>query len=532
MFQKKDLRGFKVCVMLNTIIKDMAAKSATKKQVSKSHKAAAKVSRKPQRNAVAAQKEPKVTMALEENENQPKAVPVAMIESDFEIRRTKIKIIGLGGGGSNIVAGIASKVKKASFCVVNTDYQALAHIGGVTTFQFGQKFTKGLGTGMDPAIAEEAARDEREKIKKLLEGNDLVILVASLGGGTGSGAAPVFAQISKSLGNLTYGIFSMPFAFEGAKKEEIARVALEKARPYLSALTILPNERVFQVVPKTTPFTKTMSFINDNLSKNLEGLIEMIYEPGMINIDFADVRTILSGQGKLAFLNTVEFQKGEGVEIESFENAFLSPLYPYAIDKARGLLINIGGQKDLKLSEVNKILTGVSARIHKEAKIILGISQSGQAFDGVKVTVLATGCAPGYGQENGSLAGEPKKEKKTVEKKAVEPKKAAPKKPVAKKPSKKLNIKVKRRPVAAAARNKKNIVAPNPEPVIKPDEPAREADDTIKMEDVATAEPGEVNLRKNAIEVKKEIEREEKEMLEKEKAWEIPAFLRKRPKKS
>ena len=482
-------------------------------------------------------KNPNRRKRRQKKENQPKAALPTTAESDFEIRRTKIKIIGLGGGGSNIVAGIASKIKKASFCVVNTDYQALAHTaGGVTTFQFGQKFTQGLGTGMDPAIAEEAARDEREKIKKLLEGNDLVILVASLGGGTGSGAAPVFAQISKSLGNLTYGIFAMPFAFEGAKKEEIARTALDRTRPYLSALTILPNERVFQVVPKTTPFTKTMSFINDNLSKNLEGLIEMIYEPGMINIDFADVRTILSGQGKLAFLNTVEFQKGEGADIESFENAFLSPLYPYAIDKARGLLINIGGQKDLKLSEVNKILTSVNARIHKEAKIILGISQADQAYGGVKVTVLATGCTTNGSDSDNSA--EPKKEKKPAEKRAAAPQKAAAKKPVVKKPvpkkpAKKVNVKVKRRPAAAAGKDKKIVrESPKAEPVIKMDEPAKEIDDTIKMEDVATAEPTEVNLRKNAIEVKKEIEREEKEMLDKEKAWEIPAFLRKHPKKS
>jgi len=507
----------------------MAAKHSSKKPIPKRKPRPA--ASKPPKNPVVAQKNSgKTTPAIDPLVFAPPARSAD--EPEFDIRKTKIKIVGLGGGGSNIVAGIARRIKKASFCIVNTDYQALAQTGeGVATFQFGQKFTKGLGTGMDPALAEEAAREDREKIKKLLEGNDLVILVASLGGGAGSGAAPIFAQISKSLGNLTYGIFSMPFDFEGAKKDEIARTALERTRPYLSALTILPNERVFQVVPKTTPFTKTMSFINDNLSNNLEGLIEMIYEPGMINIDFADVRTILSGQGKLAFLNTTEFHKGENPDIESFDNAFASQLYPYSIDKARGLLINISGPKELRLSEVNKILTGVNKRIHKEAKIILGVSQADQTFDGVKVTVLATGCVAS-GQEP-AVSSEQKEEKKPATPKPVAPKKPAAKKPAPKKQKsapkknnvkkpKRSKIKIKQRPRPALETVK--AVAPQASP--------KADDETIKIETPVSEEEKAIALRKNAIEVRKEVEREEKEMLEKEKAWEIPAFLRKHPKKN
>jgi len=258
-------------------------------------------------------------------------------------------------------------VKKTSFCVANTDFAALRNAPkNVTVFQFGESLTHGLGTGMDPHIAEEAAAAAREEIKKLVEGQDLVVIVASLGGGTGSGAAPVFAQISK-VGNLTYGIFTLPFVSR-FKKSDIAKASLERLKPYLNAFTVLPNERVFEVVPKSTPFSKTLSFINSMLSDSLEGLIETIYDIGLINIDFADLRTILAGNGKVAFLNTVTFKKGEETNLDSFDKVFGSPLYPYTIDKARGVLLNIVAQKDLKLLEVNKILTSVAGRIHKDAK--------------------------------------------------------------------------------------------------------------------------------------------------------------------
>lgn len=313
--------------------------------------------------------------------------------------------MGVGGGGGNIVSEIADRVKKSSFVVANTDAAALRHASkNVSVFQFGENFTRGLGTGMDPRVAEEAATQEKEKIKKIMEGQDLVIIVASLGGGAGSGAAPIFAQISKSLGNLTYGIFTLPFEFEGAKKAEIAKMSLEKAKSYLNALTILPNERVFEVVPKATPFSKTLSHINAALSDSLEGLIETIYNTGLINIDFADLRAILVGSGKMAFLNTVSLKKGEETGIEVIEKVFSSPLYPYAIDKARGLLLNVVAQKDLKLLEVNKILTGAANRIHKEARIIFGVGHESARENFIKVTVLATGCVyagMGNGDDNG-----------------------------------------------------------------------------------------------------------------------------------
>jgi len=489
----------------------------------------------------------------------PAAVKSKEKESEFEIKKTKIRIIGIGGGGGNIVSEIAQKLKKSSFYIANTDYQALRNAPkNVTVFQFGEKFTHGLGTGMDARIAEEAAAEDRETIKKMLEGQDLVVIVSSLGGGTGSGAAPVFAQISKSLGNLTYGIFTLPFVFEGAKKNEIASASLEKLRPYLNAITILPNERVFEVVPKNTPFSKTLSHVNAMLSSSLEGLVETIYDTGVINIDFADLRTILAGNGKMAFLNTVSFKKGEQANLDSFEKAFSSPLYPYTIDKAKGLLLNIVAQKDLKLLEVNKILTGVANRIHKEARIIFGVSHEGAIEDSVKVTVLATGCI----YEGASDPGEKESAKQqsfTEKKPAVAA--AAKKTPIVEKPA---NDKLPVRPAISSRSNAQKVKGSNPDKTKKkvavkksvavkiknkpaPDKIAKKNNGPVlsqgKSNTISQAVPAENYqnqqsiaaqfenpVRKNALQVKKEVEMEEREMLEKEKAWEVPAFLRNQKK--
>src|SRR4030042_749019 len=253
------------------------------------------------------------------------------------VKKTKIRVIGIGGGAGNIVSEIASRIEKATFVAANTDPKALRTVRRkVTRFQFGQSLTHGLGTGMNPDLGREAALDEKDKIKKLLEGQDLCIIIACLGGGTGSGAAPIFAKISKSLGNLTYGIFTLPFKFEGDKKVEIAKEGLEKVKGYLNAFSVIPNERVFQIIDKNTPLRQALSVINRSLAESLEGLIETIYEPGLINIDFADLRTILDGRGRLASLNSVSVPRKEGASKDLINKALNSPLYPYSIKGAKG----------------------------------------------------------------------------------------------------------------------------------------------------------------------------------------------------
>jgi len=304
------------------------------------------------------------------------------------------------------------------------------------------------------------------------------------------------------------------------------------------------------VLPKTTPFAKTMSFINDTLAKNLEGLIEVIYEPGIINIDFADLKTMLSMPGKTAFLNTLEFQKDENGEIESFETIFSSPLYPYGIDKARGLLINISGTKDLKLSQINKILSSVGSRIYKDAKIILGVSQIDSNFNGVRVTVLATGCAasgnPAGGQPSPN-SKDSKDEKEPLSKKAAAGKNNKNRnnknrKKIRKK-SKKISAKSRQRQknaqkIKIKAKLPDNLIEDFNKPKIEDNNSGNNDDEYAPdsaigfADDAGSGDSDEkaVALRKNAIEVKKEMEQEEKAMIAKEKAWEIPAFLRRKQK--
>ncbi|MDO8424685.1 MAG: cell division protein FtsZ [bacterium] len=436
-----------------------------------------------------------------------------LAETD-KIKRTRIRVIGIGGGGGNVVSEIASRIKGASFVAANTDHQALKILGRKTqVFQFGESFTHGLGTGMNPETAELAAEAEKEKIKKLLQGQDMVILVATLGGGTGSGAAPVFAKISRSLGILTLGILTLPFKFEGERKMEIANAALEKLKSRLNTFSVVPNERVFQIVEKTTPLVKAFSAINKILAKSLEGLIETIFEPGLINIDFADVGTILAGQGRLAYLNTVEIPKSESSAKETIEKVLNSPLYAYNIRGAKGVLLNIAGEKELELTEVSQISQTISNLANKEAKIIFGISQGKKYQNIVKTTLLATGCAQRNFSDNPvkPKSRRPKKNRviktiKEVAQKVILPRKP---KPAVRKPPEAL--KKDKRPKAKPVSRVKEPVAP-----LIPEKPAAQPVVEKKIE-----------IRKNAIQIKEEVEAEEAKMLEQEKAWETPAFLRK-----
>jgi len=216
---------------------------------------------------------------------------------------------GVGGGGGSIVSEIARNLKRVDFVVANTDAKALKEASKYTKIlQFGQETTGGLGCGMNAKIGQKAAKDDKAKIAKLFRGIDLCLLVSSLGGGTGSGAAPEFAKIGREAGAMVFGIFTLPFKFEGGKKSYLAKNSLKKLIQSLNAVSIIPNENIFKIIDKKTPLKEAFSTINRRLSENLRGLVEMIYLPGLINIDFADVRTILDGRGKLTYLNSAESQ--------------------------------------------------------------------------------------------------------------------------------------------------------------------------------------------------------------------------------
>ena len=431
------------------------------------------------------------------------------LKPEEEVHQTKIRIIGIGGGAGTIVSEISSDVKKVDFVVANTDNKSLRELSKkVKKFQFGQVLTKGLGTGMNDILGETAALNEKEKIKELCQGYDFCVVVACLGGGTSSGATPVFAKILKSLGILTYGIFTLPFKFEGEKKMEIANRSLEKIKESLNTFSVIPNERIFEIIDKNTPLKNALSVLNKKLAENLEGLIEMIYLPGLINIDFADLKTILRGRGRLTYLDSVEIN--DLSKEESLQKVVVSHLYPYTIKGARGILYNINGGRNLQLSDVSRISKVISNCVSKEAKIIFGVSQNKKNEGRVRVDILATGC--------GSKNLFPKEIQKKKKKQPVRRKKSAflKKRTVAvkavkkaAKPKRKAPKKRKTAPAGAQAQ-------PNQE---FPERKAQLAKEPQKVE---------IKIRRNGLQLKEAIEEEEKEILKQEKVWETPAILRKK----
>jgi len=439
------------------------------------------------------------------------------------VHKPKIRIIGIGGGGGSIISEIATRINKADFLAANTDVRALKGLNKkVKKFSFGYNLTKGLGTGMNIEIGEQAALEEKEKIKKIFEGHDLCIIVACLGGGTASGATPIFAKIARSAGCLTYGIFTLPFSFEGEKKMEIAKESLKKIGPYFNVFSIMPNERIFQIIDKNTPLQDALSAINKKLVTNLEGLIEMIYLPGLINIDFADLRTVLSGYGRLAYLNTVEI--AETHKEEAARKVISNSFYPYSLKGSKGILYNIVGGRSLCLSDVSRISEIISEAINKNAKIIFGINQDSKYKDKVRITLLAVGCGSKNDFIKTKTESKPKKKRPKPKsplpvpdlKKKEEPKKEE----AASNPVPKPKQEVRHKPVAE--KPKPNVEAPKSEPVPKP----------IAKPEIKRPQSREVYLgnkvRRNALEVRKVMEQEEKDLMEKENIWDVPAIFRKK----
>ncbi|MBU0547080.1 MAG: cell division protein FtsZ [Patescibacteria group bacterium] len=445
-----------------------------------------------------------------------------------QLKKIKIRVIGLGGGGSSIVSELASRMKRISFVVADTDSRALRVASKKTLhFQFGMELTKGLGTGMNPELGREAAIADKEKIKKLLTGYDFCVIVTSLGGGVGSGAVPIFSKISKELGNVTYGIFTLPFKFEGEKKMEIARQSLSKLKSKVDIFSVIPNERIFQIIDKKTPLKSALSIINNSLAEGLEGLIDMIYTPGLINIDFADFKTILSDQtvsrrrtsGKLAYLNTVAISHKKDNTKDLIEKILYNPLYPYTINGANGILLNIGGEKDLTLTEVNRVLKTISGLSNKEAKIIFGIAQDKKYSGVIKTTLMAVGCKNKMFPSARTPRALVKKNKVLP---IISPESKSEEKEVEKPIQKKIVVKIKKNP-----KKKKNI-----EKNKKINIPSKKKETPIQKSrikiPVIVKQIEDVKVRKNALQIRKEMEEEEKEILEKEKFWETPAFLRRK----
>ena len=452
--------------------------------------------------------------------------------------RAKIKVIGIGGGGGSIVSEIGRSLEKATFVIADTDIRALKKKSGIKYFWFGQDLTHGLGTGVNVDLAKQAAESAREKISGFFRDQDIIIFVASLGGGLGSGAAQVFAEAAREFGGITFGIFTMPFKFEGKNKQRIAQAALKSLRKSLNVSLVIPNEKIFKIIGESTPITNAFSTVNKSLIESLESLIDLIYNPGIINIDFADLRTILSGLGNSAFLNTVE-ESGKNRTEKICEKIFRNPLLQNSGFTTQKILFNIAGAESLSMFEVEKISSHI-ANLHPKAKIIFGISKNAKLKNKIKTTILMTG-AP-FGSQVIKEA-EPVKmnEPEVVAEKKKEP---VAEKIIIKNKSKKIvaSVKPKKSPPAlptgqAGGRQAKprKVKKNNPvslipvfeQPVVPIPILEQRKIDIVRVGATLESELGKKAIRRSGLEIKRAEELEEKKKLAQEKEWEIPAFLRK-----
>ena len=314
-----------------------------------------------------------------------------LFELDEISQAAQIKVIGLGGGGSNAVSRmIAAQFTGVEFIVANTDLQALRASPAPVKIQLGAKLTKGLGAGSNPEVGRDAALEDPEQITRLLEGADMVFVTAGLGGGTGTGAAPVVASLAKDLGILTVAVATKPFHFEGRKRQQQAEAGLDALRGVVDTLITIPNQRLVNVVDRGTPLVDAFRVADSVLHQAVQGISDLIIVPGLINLDFADVRAIMCGMG-MALMGT-GVGHGEHRAIDAAQKAVASPLLDDAsIAGARGILINFTGGADLSLHEVEEAARIVQEAAHEEANIIFGAVVDPSLQDEVRLTVIATG---------------------------------------------------------------------------------------------------------------------------------------------
>jgi cell division protein FtsZ len=302
----------------------------------------------------------------------------------------KIKVIGVGGGGNNAVNRmISAGLRGVEFIAVNTDAQALKGALASIKLQIGSKATKGLGAGADPEVGHNAAEESREEIANALRGADMVFVTAGMGGGTGTGAAPIVAEVAKDLGALTVGVVTKPFTFEGRKRLMQAEKGIASLKSKVDTLITIPNDRLLQVVDKKTSIVEAFRIADDVLRQGVQGISDLIAVPGLINLDFADVRTIMSDTGSA--LMGIGVNSGENRAAEAARAAINSPLLETSIEGARGVLLNITGGPDLGLLEVNEAAEIIAQAADPEANIIFGAVIDESIRDEVRVTVIATG---------------------------------------------------------------------------------------------------------------------------------------------
>ncbi len=324
----------------------------------------------------------------------------------------KIKVLGVGGGGNNAInrmieAGVAS----AEFIAINTDKQALLISKASKRLQIGERLTKGMGAGAIPEIGRKAAEESKASIKEILEGSDLVFITAGMGGGTGTGAAPVIAQIAKELGILTVGIVTKPFQFENRKRMENAEKGISELKKYVDTIVVIPNERLLTILHEKTTLVEAFRYADDVLRQGIQGIADLIVFPGMINLDFADIGTVMKNRG-LAHMG-IGHGKGENKTLEAVRQAVASPLIETTIEGATGVVLNIKGGNDITLREVSEAANMVKEVIDPACNLIFGSSIDPDMRDEVEITIIATGfkSPDSQAEEKTETEEEPKEEK-------------------------------------------------------------------------------------------------------------------------
>ena len=308
---------------------------------------------------------------------------------DSEI--AKIKVIGVGGGGNNAVNRmIEANISGVEFIAVNTELQVLNQSNAPTKIQIGEKLTRGLGAGAKPIVGEQAAEESREDLSKALSGADMVFVTGGMGGGTGTGAAPVAALCARELGALTIAVVTKPFSFEGKVRMKNALEGIEKLKGNVNAIVVVSNDKLLQIFDKKTPLRDAFKTADEVLRQGIQGISDLITVPGVINLDFADVRTIMSDQGEA--LMGIGMGTGDNRASDAATMAINSPLLERSIDGAKGIIINITGNEDLGLFEINEASQIITEAADPDANIIWGTSvDSTLDNDTVKITVIATG---------------------------------------------------------------------------------------------------------------------------------------------
>jgi len=315
---------------------------------------------------------------------------MALVKPD-SARIAKIKVLGIGGGGGNAVTSMidSGAISGVEFIAINTDAQVLLSNKAPTKLQIGEKLTKGLGVGGDPGKGEEAANESAEKMKELLLDSDMVFITAGMGGGTGTGAAPVIAKLAKESGALTVGIVTKPFAFEGTRRMVIAEDGVEKLRESVDTLIVIPNQRLMDVIDRKMTLLEAFKVVDSVLGQAVGGIADIITTPGLINVDFADVRTIMQNAGTA--LLGIGTGVGENRAQMAARAAVSSPLLDLSIEGARGVLFNVAGGNDLTMFEVDEAARIISSSADADANIIFGAVIKDDLVDQVRITVIATG---------------------------------------------------------------------------------------------------------------------------------------------